>query len=246
MSDIKTALLINTNSILRLKLIRKVAQLNHDIVSVQVFNNNKLEDENCDYLADVFYTNPELKGRLQNIVVKPDSEGNFDYFAVLEEVETALNGKKSLDLVIDLNNTDPKALQLWDLKLILALFQKKIINSPDSTVIIGNCNYNSNYESSALNTLHNSVTKISRDMTESKIRCLDFTQINALPGDESYIVEMYSAEILRNAFKVQQIFSPIDIIKYVIYAYLPTFLISPIFYLFTLLHLDTIHKQKTD
>ncbi|TID30752.1 hypothetical protein CANINC_000668 [Pichia inconspicua] len=246
MTDSKIALLLNTNSLIGVQLIRKVAQLDYDIISVEIADTDTNDDKAYDYLAELPFTNPELKDRFQKISVKPNSDETYDYFAILDKIEQILNDRKSLDLIIDINTTDPKSLQLWDLKLILALFQKKLISSSDSTVIIGNCNYNSNSESTALDALHNSVTKISRDLSNSNIRCIDFTQINSLPGDESYIVETYTAEILRNAFKVQKLHSLVDFVKFIIYAYFPNFLISPIFFLLTLLNLDKFQKQKTD
>jgi hypothetical protein len=230
----KNALVINADSPLGIQVIRKTCLLGYHVTALAV---DKLNDYH-NPIKLINYTNPELKYFVNVQFIDPSILSDQD------KIISSLNLlNNSYDLIISLNPT-ADVFEKWDLNLIFALYKKNLFNNSNTTIIIG--------RSSELTlttdnkALENTVKKLGETLSKSNIDFIDFIKVGAIPGDEEFIADTYSNEILRKQFKVSKINSIFDIINYIIFYYIPGFLLSTILSIKNYIETRIPIKQKDD
>lgn len=205
----KAALIINTESEIGLSVIRKIANLGYHVYSL-VLDDNSYSTENLQF------QNPELKELLNIIKVDPSI-----IESPLKVYEQHLEDL-SFDLVISLNPTE-KTVVKWDLELIKYLTSINYIGL-NTTVILARNSYEqlSTYNKS----LENICESIDKTLNKNNILCINLIQLGCLEGDESFIAETISTEVSRLNFKTDKPLQSVeDYLSYLIFYYLPGFLL---------------------
>lgn len=225
-----TALIINANSEVGVRLVKDITKKGYHVVALAI--------NTAELLDALYYTNPEIRGSFTVRTIKDPSDSvvNDDFLAGLK-----LDDYKPLDVVISLNPTIDDCVQ-WDLQTILGLSENKGL-AKDALVMVGRARVDPN---NSLNAQLESLTsKLQKNLTSKNITFLDLISLSALPGDEEYLSSVYLNEIVRKEYKVETFDSIPSFLDYLIYFYIPGFLLIPFIYLRNLLLSILTVKEKT-
>lgn len=230
----KHALLINANSPLGLEVFQRICRLGYTVTALLV------DATDANYFRHIEYTNPEFRGCYRLVELEPDSVADANRVISNSKIEAA----SPLDLVVSLNGTE-QTCQKWDIELVYQLFKKGLISPNDSSVIIGR---NAPKSLDTTNTaLEASVASLGKLLGEAGIGFHDFTQVSSLPGDEAYMADTYTNELLRTQFKVSKVASVLDLANWLIYYFAPAFLLHTCVYIKCILQAYlNLDKEKTD
>lgn len=237
-SMVKNALVINANTPLGLQVVRKVSFFGYDVLALGVHDDD--DDRYFDNSLELAqYSNPELKGKFTLELVDPAILSNQE--EILKT--TSILSKTPFNLIISLNPTEDNFIK-WDLNLIYALLKMELINTADTTVIVGR---NSTLTTDTYNkALEKNVTNLGKALAETGIDFADLIQLGSVPGDEEYIADTYATELLRKQFKVLKVTSVGDLINYIIFYYFPSFLLSTVVYLESFFITNDTAKEKKE
>lgn len=224
----KTALIINANSPLGLQVVRKTCFFGYDVLALGVHDEDNYFDNSLEFAK---YTNPELIGKFTYELLDPSILSNQEEIIKSCSIST----KAPFDLVISLNPTE-KTFIKWDLNLVYALLKMKLLNTIDTTVIIGRSSSLTTYTDNKA--LDKNVANLGKSLAETNVDFVDLIQVGSVPGDEEYVADTYTNELLRKQFKVSNVGTFGDLLSYIIFYFAPGFLLTTILYLKSLFITD--------
>ena len=230
------ALLINPGNEKGLILIRRLVQSGYLITALSPDIPNSIST-----LGQLEFTNPELKDSVQIITFSNDIIN--DPAKIIEA--TNLLQLPPQEFLFSFNPTRDTFAK-WDLNLIYALTKTNVVEKDSTLIVVGRDAENvPETENKALQKTMANLYKMFKD---ENITFVDLTEVGALPGDESYVVDTYMHEVIRRSFKVKSINSLVNIYKYIIYHYVPGFLLNIVIYFQSLLSslLGCSEKSKQD
>lgn len=224
----KTALIINSDSVVGLASIRRIARLGYHVYSLSIKDNSPLNYE-------LPFMNPELEDQITYIQISNDILNN-----PVTIISNYLSDLGSFDVVVSLNSTEDSFVG-WDFDLIKKLTQQSLINEKSTVILARSSIKTIETENKTLEKISNSIESI---LTKNNIFCSNLVQVGAMEGDENYIADTIANEVYRYQFKTDKITSIFDIFSYLTFFYLPNFMLS----LAVLVknQLDSYRKIKSD
>lgn len=202
----KSAIVINSNNTLALAVIRRLCRLGYAVYPLV----SNLDSCTIEHLQ---YTNPELVHQFH--IIKLDlSDSNT--------VDTIKTVVPKADVVVDLNGSEEE-LDKWDLDILKELYRKNVIEK-DSAVVIGRTMMDGGYTTNRA--LQEIVSNIGDVIAQRGTHFADLMNVSALPDDQNYVADVLLQEVARSTFKVEKIIGLADFVKYVVYYYIPGFLLS--------------------
>lgn len=208
----KNALVINPNSIIGLAVIRQLIRLGYTVTTAAP----RSSSYEPTLISD---TNPEFEllpklAVFDDVVI--DSPDEIIEQCHLEEIAP-------IDVVIDLNPTEQSFIK-WDLNLLYALLKRGFLSEKDGIVVVGR---DSEQTTSTENlSLEKTLQKMAPEFTGAGISFNDYTQVGSISGDEAYVAGSYTMEVVRNGLKVEKVNSLETLLNYVLYYYVPGFLLG--------------------
>lgn len=219
---LQTALVINPGSEKGLILLRKLVHSGYSVTALTPDTPSAI-----DTLEHLQFTNPELND-IVNVVAFPqdviDDPGKIIESANLTAFPVA-------DFIFSFNPTENVFVK-WDLNLIYALSKTNVVQKNKTLVVVGRDA--ENVPETENKSLQTTMTKMFKLFRDENITFVDLTEVGSLPGDEEYVVETYMHEVIRKSFKVDSCNSLENIYKYIVYHYVPGFLLNLVIYFQTL------------
>ena len=205
--SMSTVVIVNTDSPLGLATIRSACRLGLHVVSLSVRGHDKL-------LRRLPYTNPELDGLVRYVYA--DEADLHDPAAVVER-SGLLDGLATVELLVTLNATED-VFEKWDLVLVEELFKRHVLTAR-SAVVLGRSSEKTIYTTNGA--LERYVERLAQKLGAGGVYVSNLVQLGAMAGDEEYVANSLTGELLRNDFRVAKIDSLAALLSYVVFYLLP-------------------------
>lgn len=202
----QTAIVINSNNTLALAVIRRLCRLGYLVYPLVSISDTYT-------IEHLQFTNPELSDQFH--IIELDLTNSKPVDAIKAVIPKA-------DVVVDLNGTE-KELDKWDLDILKELYRNNVIEK-DSAVVVGRTMLDGGYTTNRA--LQEIVSNIGDVMAQRGTHFADLINVSALPDDQNYVADVLLQEVARSTFKVDKVINFGDFVKYVIYYYIPGFLLN--------------------
>lgn len=205
--SMSTVVIINTNSPLGLATIRSACRQGLDVVSLSVKGH-------AEHIGRLPYTNPELDGRVRYVYA---DEADLQDPAAVVERSGLLDGLATVKLLVTLNATED-VFEKWDLVLVEELFRRQVLTAR-SAVVVGRSSDKTIYTTNGA--LERYVERVAQKLSAGGVYVGNLVQLGAMAGDEDYVAESITGELLRNDFRVAKVDSVAALLSYLVFYLLP-------------------------